>query len=200
MTIAMESGMFLFFPQGNDTPGSTSQRSKPCQTVSPLSHLMVRNSMLSPSGPGAPTHVVLTIIVTFPRYLRPTLAPIALSEPGLWAKRIFDLYEIIGAKTGYSSSNSKLTIEGQNLKAGQTLAKYNVSSGDAIMVMPASRPRKRVIYLYSPSSLSHVIVQLSLTPSWCFSAVYPPPQPVMPYDFNLPNPSPGPSQRSRMAF
>ena len=68
------------------------------------------------------------------------------------------------------------------MKAGQTLAKYNVSSGDAIMVMPASRPRKRVIYLYSPSSLSHVIVQLSLTLSWCFSAVYPPPQPVMVYE------------------
>jgi hypothetical protein len=36
--------------------------------------------------------------------------------------------------------------------------------------------RKPVIYLYPPSRLSHVTVQLSLVSSWSFSAVYPPPQ------------------------
>jgi hypothetical protein len=37
------------------------------------------------------------------------------------------------------------------------------------------RGRKPVIYLYPPSSLSDVTVQLSLASSWLFSAVYPPP-------------------------
>jgi hypothetical protein len=36
--------------------------------------------------------------------------------------------------------------------------------------------RKPVIYLYPPSSLSHVTVQLSLASLWSFSAVYPQPQ------------------------
>ena len=40
--------------------------------------------------------------------------------------------------------------------------------------------RKPVIYLYLPSSLSDVTVGLRLTPSWRFSAVYPPPQATLP--------------------
>jgi hypothetical protein len=36
--------------------------------------------------------------------------------------------------------------------------------------------RKPVIYLYPPSSLSHVTVQLSLASLWSFSAVYSQPQ------------------------
>ncbi|KAI0246381.1 hypothetical protein BJV78DRAFT_1255092 [Lactifluus subvellereus] len=135
-----------------------------------------------PSRPGASAHGGQTITVTFPGYLRPTPAPVTISDPGLLTKKIVELYETIDAKTGYSSSNSRLTFGGQMMEIGQTLANYNVSSGDAIMVMPVTRPRKPVIYLYPPSSLSHVTVQLSLTPSWCFSAVYPPPQPVIPHD------------------
>ncbi|KAI0265636.1 hypothetical protein BC834DRAFT_169368 [Gloeopeniophorella convolvens] len=38
------------------------------------------------------------------------------------------------------------------------------------------RGRKPVIYLYPPSKFQDVSVQLSLAPSWSFSAVYPPPQ------------------------
>ena len=36
--------------------------------------------------------------------------------------------------------------------------------------------RKPVIYLYPPSRLQDVIVELFLTSSWSFSAVYPSPQ------------------------
>ena len=36
--------------------------------------------------------------------------------------------------------------------------------------------RKPIIYLYPPSSLSDVTVEMQLAPSWHFSAVYPPPQ------------------------
>jgi hypothetical protein len=39
-----------------------------------------------------------------------------------------------------------------------------------------SAPRKPVIYLYPPSRLSDVTVELLLTSSWSFSAIYPLPQ------------------------
>ena len=42
------------------------------------------------------------------------------------------------------------------------------------------RGRKPVIYLYPPSRLSDVIVELHLTSSWNFSAVYPSPQSAVP--------------------
>ena len=42
------------------------------------------------------------------------------------------------------------------------------------------RGRKPVIYLYPPSRLSDVIVELHLTSSWSFSAVYPSPQSANP--------------------
>jgi len=40
--------------------------------------------------------------------------------------------------------------------------------------------RKPVIYLYPPSSLPDVTVELLLTSTWSFSAVYPPPQTSVP--------------------
>lgn len=43
---------------------------------------------------------------------------------------------------------------------------------------PSPGVRKPVVYLYPPSSLPDVTVELLLTPSWSFSAVYPPPRPI----------------------
>jgi hypothetical protein len=40
--------------------------------------------------------------------------------------------------------------------------------------------RKPIVYLYSPSSIPDVTVELRLTPAWTFSAVYPPPQAAIP--------------------
>ena len=40
--------------------------------------------------------------------------------------------------------------------------------------------RKPVIYLYPPSSLPDVTVELLLTTTWSFSVVYPPPQTSIP--------------------
>jgi hypothetical protein len=40
--------------------------------------------------------------------------------------------------------------------------------------------RKPVIYLYPPSRLPDVVVELLLTSSWSFSAVYPSPQTAIP--------------------
>jgi hypothetical protein len=77
-----------------------------------------------------------TIKVTFPGFLKPAPDPVDVTEPGLLGKKISDVHEIIDSKTGYSAANSKLTFGGQTLEADQTLTKYNVSPGDAIMVMP----------------------------------------------------------------
>jgi hypothetical protein len=44
----------------------------------------------------------------------------------------------------------------------------------------ALAPRKPVIYLYPPSSLPDVTVELQLASSWHFSAVYPPPRTTLP--------------------
>ena len=41
-------------------------------------------------------------------------------------------------------------------------------------------PRKPVIYLYPPSSIPDVTIELQLTSSWHFSAVYPSPQTSIP--------------------
>jgi hypothetical protein len=60
---------------------------------------------------------------------------------------------------------------GQSDYATQTVA----SVPDEILA-----PRKPVIYLYPPSSLTDVTVELLLTSSWHFSAVYPPPVTSLP--------------------
>jgi len=52
-----------------------------------------------------------------------------------------------------------------------------------VRTSPGSRTtmvRKPIIYLYPPSSLPEVTVELQLAPSWSFSAVYPPPQAAIP--------------------
>jgi hypothetical protein len=46
--------------------------------------------------------------------------------------------------------------------------------------VPEEAPRKPVIYLYPPSNLADVTVELLLTSSWQFSAIYPPPLPTLP--------------------
>lgn len=46
--------------------------------------------------------------------------------------------------------------------------------------IPPSAPKKPVIYLYPPFSLPDVTIELQLTSSWHFSAVYPLPQTAIP--------------------
>jgi hypothetical protein len=129
---------------------------------------------------------VQTVRVTFSPFLVPTPEPLEISEAGLLGKRISHLHKIIGTQAGWSTSNSVLTFNGTHLAGNLTLADYDAASGDAIMVAPYSRPppdarpRKPVIYLYSPTRLPEVTVELLLTPSWRFSAVYPPPQATIP--------------------
>ncbi|KAG8679968.1 hypothetical protein FRC11_003090 [Ceratobasidium sp. 423] len=60
------------------------------------------------------------------------------------------------------------------MDAGRTLEDHGVRNGDNILVLQEQRGGKPVIYLFSPSPVSNVRVQLSLVKAWGFSAIYPP--------------------------
>ncbi|KAH9060150.1 hypothetical protein EDB87DRAFT_1728936, partial [Lactarius vividus] len=62
----------------------------------------------------------------------------------------------------------------------RTFSDYGIVSGDTILLNPVSRPRKPVIYLYPPSSLADVTVELALASSWRFSVVHPLPRATVP--------------------
>jgi len=68
-----------------------------------------------------------------------------------------------------------------------TLADYNIKPGDTLHLVLKLRGGKPVVYLFPPSSLPNVTVELLLTSSWHFSAVYPSPQTTLPFDENKPS-------------
>ena len=127
-----------------------------------------------------PSDVLQAINIGFPAYIRPAPASFDVSEPGLLGKKVSRLYELIDPKAGYSASNSKLIYGNSYMNLERTFADYGMVSGDTVLLNPDSRPRKPVIYLYPPSSLADVTVDLSLSPSWRFSAVHPPPRATVP--------------------
>ncbi|KAH9175577.1 hypothetical protein EDB89DRAFT_1847434 [Lactarius sanguifluus] len=124
--------------------------------------------------------VLQAINISFPAYLRPAPASFDVSEPGLLEKKISRLYELIDPKVGYTASNSKFIFGNSYLNNERTFSDYGIVSGDTILLNPVSRPRKPVIYLYPPSSLADVTIELALASSWRFSAVHPPPRTTVP--------------------
>jgi hypothetical protein len=120
------------------------------------------------------------INIAFPEHMKPTPASFDVSEPGLLKKKVSRLYDLMDPQVGYSASNSKLIYGNSYMNNERTFADYGIVSGDTILLNPISRPRKPVIYLYPPSSLADVTVELGLTPSWRFSAVHPPPRSTVP--------------------
>ncbi|KAH9060144.1 hypothetical protein EDB87DRAFT_1790311 [Lactarius vividus] len=107
-----------------------------------------------------------------------------VGELGLLRKKVSRIYELIDSQAGYSASNSDLTFGNSFLNIERTFSDYGIISGDTILLSPKPRQRmlcrKPVIYLYPPSSLAHVTVELALAPSWRFSAVHPPPRTTVP--------------------
>jgi hypothetical protein len=132
-----------------------------------------------------------TVNISFPAYLVGAPAPITISEPGLLGKKVSRFYELVDPKLGYSVSNSFLSFGNSPLENEQIFSDYGIISGSTILLNPVANPthfrrpskrapRKPVIYLYPPSSLADVTVELALTSSWRFSAVHPPPQATVP--------------------
>ncbi|KAH9018124.1 hypothetical protein EDB84DRAFT_1276326 [Lactarius hengduanensis] len=106
-----------------------------------------------------------------------------INEPGLLGKKVSYIFGLIEAKIGYSVSISELLFGISCLDNEQTLSSYGVASGDTINVtleVDRFMGKKPVIYLYPPSSLADVTVELALASSWRFSAVHPPPQTTIP--------------------
>jgi len=135
--------------------------------------------------------VIQSINVTLPSHIRPTSDPLEISEAGLLRKKISRLRETIGAKIGNAISNCRLSLRGKDLDDDLTLTDYDPALGDSITVAPApvttprhlpAAPKKPVIYLYPPSSLPNVTVDLHLALCWHFSAVYPSPQTPTPLE------------------
>ena len=121
----------------------------------------------------------------------PTNPPFPIGESGLLGKKVSRLYELIDPRLGYTASNSMLSFANSPLNNERTLSDCGIKSGDTIMLNPTLPPLpapdmwqvsidKPVIYLYPPSSLSDVTVELALTSSWRFSAVHPPPRATVP--------------------
>ena len=132
--------------------------------------------------------VLQAIIISFPAYLRPTPGSFDVSELGLLGKKISRIYELIDPEAGYSASNSSLVFGNSYLNNERIFSDYGIISGDTIVLDPKPIQRVRrlcrkpVIYLRPPSSLADitVTVELTLTSSWQFSAVHPPPQATVP--------------------
>ncbi|KAH9033623.1 hypothetical protein EDB85DRAFT_1099774 [Lactarius pseudohatsudake] len=106
-----------------------------------------------------------------------------INEPGLLGKKVSYIFGLIEAKIGYSVSISELLFGISCLDNERTLSSYGVASGDTINVtleVDRLRGKKPVIYLYPPSSLADVTVELALASSWRFSAVHPPPRTTIP--------------------
>ncbi|KAH9960158.1 hypothetical protein BC827DRAFT_1133568 [Russula dissimulans] len=131
------------------------------------------------------SHDIQTGNVTLPSHIRPTSDPLEIGEAGPLRKKFSRLREIVGAKIGNALSNCGLNPRGANLGDDLTLTDYDAAAGDSITIAPApvitprhlqAAPKKPVIYLYPPSSIPNVTVDLHLTSCWQFSAVYPSPQ------------------------
>ncbi|CAE6517020.1 unnamed protein product [Rhizoctonia solani] len=68
----------------------------------------------------------------------------------------------------------RLLYNGLCIVNEDTIADLGMKDGDTIDLMPVLRGGKPVIYLFSPSSIPDVRVELSLVKAWRFSAIYPP--------------------------
>ncbi|KAI9442808.1 hypothetical protein F5148DRAFT_1256737 [Russula earlei] len=165
VTIALESE--LRTSRDCDSPCSSSSplptpHSPSLPESNPLSALQEQSSNVTTGSQKKkkkkkkPSDVTQTVHITFPSLLRPTPDPFEVTEAGLLRKKISHLYQIIETKVGYSPPFPLDSL-----------------SVEDFMSM---RVRKPIIYLYPPSSLPNVTVDLQLTPSWRFSAVYPSPQ------------------------
>ncbi|KAH9073487.1 hypothetical protein EDB83DRAFT_76738 [Lactarius deliciosus] len=129
------------------------------------------------------SHVFQAVNIKFLPNTSFTPSSFIINEPGLLGKKVSYIFGLIEAKIGYLVSISELLFGISCLDNERTLSSYGVISGDTINVtleVDRLMGKKPVIYLYPPSSLADVTVELALAPSWRFSAVHPPPRTTIP--------------------
>ena len=152
---------------------------QPPRPVGPSSSRPPRTRRDLPVQSSTEQSVLQTINISFPAWFTPTPS-FTVSEPGLLRKKVSRLYELFDPNLGYSASNSDLTFGSSPLNNESTISEYGIVSGDTIVLNPEMMVRKPVIYLYPPSSLADVTIDLALASSWRFSAVHPPPRATIP--------------------
>ncbi|CAE7201228.1 unnamed protein product [Rhizoctonia solani] len=79
----------------------------------------------------------------------------------------------------------RLFHNGHSLGDDDTFLDHGIEDGDTIDLMGIQRGGKPVIYLFSPSPMLDVQVQLSLVKAWRFSDIYPPTHISSPSDDSL---------------
>ena len=85
---------------------------------------------------------------------------------------IANLCDEISNTTGMPTCQIRLIYSGKDVTAtDMTLAELGITDGSLLHM--ALKLRKPVIYLYPPAPMD-ICVELSLTPAWVYSAVYPP--------------------------
>lgn len=81
--------------------------------------------------------------------------------------------KIVHSKTGMAHKEQVLVYNGTRIYDEDTFETLGVEQGDIIIVMGEQVGGKPVIYLFPPTCMSNVQVQLSLSNSWKFSELYP---------------------------
>lgn len=102
--------------------------------------------------------------------------PFSINEDGLLGQKVSYLSRRIQTRVFGNLVISNLRIASLSLDKERTLSSYAMYSGStvtAILAMKQLLVCQPVIYLYPPSSLADVTVELDLVPSWLFSAVHP---------------------------
>ncbi|KAN0132881.1 hypothetical protein V8E53_009246 [Lactarius tabidus] len=175
---------------GPTTPSSSSSPLLPRPAPPPPRMDLFSHLRPAPSQPAPPAqNIVVSFQGPIPRPARPMeVLPdsFTFGGPGLLGRKVSCLYGTI-SNYGYSAFNSTLNFRNVPLNIEQTFSDCGIVDGDTIQVkqeitMLALRTsgRKPVIYLYPPSSLADVTVELALASSWRFSAVHPPPKTTIP--------------------
>ncbi|KAI8251134.1 Ubiquitin-60S ribosomal protein [Colletotrichum sp. SAR11_239] len=74
---------------------------------------------------------------------------------------------------GVPPEAQRLIFQGSQMEDDRTLASYSVKNNDLILFVPRLCGGKPAIYLMSPTKLSSVSVDVTLTQHWGFSTLYP---------------------------
>ncbi|GAA5890595.1 hypothetical protein JCM6882_002974 [Rhodosporidiobolus microsporus] len=98
---------------------------------------------------------------------RLTRIPLASSD------KVATLMLRIRDRTGMPPDQMRLIWKGQQLEELYTLEEYRFGSVEDVYLVPRLRGGKPVIYLFPPTPLPNVQVNLTLSPQWHFSALYP---------------------------
>ncbi|KAF8271149.1 hypothetical protein EI94DRAFT_614301 [Lactarius quietus] len=167
-------------PRASSSSSAPPPRPAPQPRAGPFSLFWSGPAATRPVQSQSQQSVLEAIVISFPAFFPAPPAPFTVREPGLLDQKVSRLFELIDPRFGFSASNSTLNFGDLPLNNGRTFSDYGIASGDTVQLNREMMIAKPVIYLYPPSSLPDISVQLALTPAWRFYAVHPPPRTTIP--------------------